>query len=132
MRVPSAGLLCLISLAALGCGRKEAPPPKKKVAVRRGHVETGEASYYAGKFHGRRTASGEVYSRRRLTAAHRTLPFGTLLRVTNLANGRKVVVRVNDRGPWKRGRIIDLSRAAAEELRMIRAGVARVRLEVLR
>jgi rare lipoprotein A len=128
---PILGLLALASVAA-GCGRKEAPPPRERVTVRRGHLETGEASHYADKFHGRRTASGERYSHRELTAAHRTLPFGTLVRVTNLDNGRSTVVRVNDRGPWKRGRIIDLSRAAARKLDMLRAGVARVRIEVLR
>jgi rare lipoprotein A len=81
---------------------------------------------------GRKTASGERYSHRKLTAAHRTLKFGTTVRVTRLDDGRSVVVRVNDRGPFTRGRIIDLSRAAAERLGMIRAGTARVRLELAR
>jgi rare lipoprotein A len=91
----------------------------------------GIASYYAAKFHGRRTASGEKFSQKVLTAAHLTLPFGTLLKVTNLRNMKSVVVRVNDRGPHVRGRIIDLSRAAAELLGITRSGVARVELEVL-
>lgn len=91
----------------------------------------GEASFYARMLEGRPTASGERYRGEELTAAHRTLPFGTLLRVTNLANGRTVVVRVNDRGPFHRSRILDLSRAAAEQLGMVRRGLARVRLEVL-
>ena len=99
---------------------------------RRGRViRTGGASYYAAKFNGRRTANGERYRPGRLTAAHRTLRFGTRVRVTNLRNGRSVVVRINDRGPFVRGRIIDLSRAAAQRIGMIRSGVARVRLEVL-
>ncbi|MFP4106468.1 MAG: septal ring lytic transglycosylase RlpA family protein [Phycisphaerae bacterium] len=94
-------------------------------------VHEGTASWYGPKFHGKKTASGEVFDQTALTAAHRTLPFGTRVRVTNLANGKSVVVRVNDRGPFVKGRIIDLSRAAAEEIGMIRSGTARVRLEVL-
>jgi rare lipoprotein A len=90
----------------------------------------GLASYYAREHDGRRTASGETYDMDAMTAAHRTLPFGTRLRVTNLENGRQVVVRVNDRGPFRRGRIIDVSRAAARELGLIGPGVARVRLDV--
>ena len=75
-----------------------------------GYTETGEASYYADRYHDRRTASGELYKTDSATAAHRTLPFGSLVRVTNLQNGKSVVVRINDRGPFVRGRIIDLSR----------------------
>ena len=89
----------------------------------------GLASYYADKFHGRSTASGERFDNGRLTAAHRTLPFGTKVRVTNLENGRSVTVRVNDRGPFVKGRIIDLSLAAARRIYMVRAGVVRVRVE---
>jgi rare lipoprotein A len=97
-----------------------------------GRSESGLASYYADKFHGRKTASGETFDQTKLTAAHRTLPFGTQVRVTNVSNGKFVAVRVNDRGPFIRGRVIDLSRAAAEKLGMVRAGVADVRVEVLR
>jgi rare lipoprotein A len=93
--------------------------------------EVGIASYYASKFEGRRTASGERYRAKELTAAHRTLPFGAVVRVTHLASGRSVEVRINDRGPFKKGRIVDLSRRAAEAIDLIRAGLARVRLEVL-
>lgn len=96
-----------------------------------GGVQTGQASYYADRFEGRRTASGEIFTQGKLTAAHLTLPFGTPVRVTNLGNGRVVVVRVNDRGPYVDGRIIDLSRRAAEELDFVRQGLAEVRLEVL-
>lgn len=95
-----------------------------------GH-ETGKASYYGDRHHGQQTASGERFDQRGLTAAHRTLPFGTRVRVINLDNGRSVVVRINDRGPFVRGRIIDLSRAAAERLDMLRAGVVPVRVERL-
>jgi rare lipoprotein A len=91
----------------------------------------GSASYYAAKFDGRRTASGERFDNDDMTAAHRTLPFGSLVRVTNPANGRSVVVRVNDRGPFTRGRLIDVSRAAAEELGMVARGHADVELALI-
>lgn len=91
----------------------------------------GFASFYGPEFHGRRTASGERYDEDELSAAHRTLPFGTRVRLTNLKNGRTVVVTITDRGPFRRGRIVDVSRRAARELGFLRAGVARVRLEVL-
>lgn len=91
----------------------------------------GSASYYASKFHGRRTASGEAFDNSAMTAAHRTLPFGSLVRVTNPATGRSVIVRINDRGPFSRGRLIDVSRAAAEELGMIARGHAMVELELI-
>lgn len=91
----------------------------------------GNASWYGPGFAGRRTASGEIFDPGQLTAAHRTLPFGTVLRVTHLANGLSVQVRINDRGPFKPDRVIDLSRAAAEEIDMVRSGLARVRIEPL-
>ena len=93
-------------------------------------VETGAASVYAGKFHGKRTANGERYNSQALTAAHPSLPFGSLVRVTSLANGKTVVVRVNDRGPFVQGRIIDLSRVAAQALRL--RGLVQVEIEQLR
>jgi rare lipoprotein A len=123
--------LPVLFLAAAGCGRREESAPRTVERPRFRAVE-GVASHYADKFVGRRTASGEVYSHRLLTAAHRSLPFGTLVLVTNLDNSRSVVVRINDRGPFARGRLIDLSRRAAEELAMIRRGTARVRLEPMR
>ena len=101
-------------------------------SLRAQQVQEGMASYYNDKFHGRKTASGEPYDKTRFTTAHRTLPFGTILRVTNLSNGRTVNVKVNDRGPHKPERIVDLSRAAAEQIDLVRAGVARVRVEVVR
>ncbi|MNZ65992.1 RlpA-like protein precursor [compost metagenome] len=93
--------------------------------------ETGEASFYGSRHIGKRTASGERYDPNALTAANRDLPFGTYVRVTNLDNSRSVVVRINDRGPFVRGRIIDVSRRAAEALGMIRSGVADVRVQSL-
>lgn len=95
------------------------------------HAATVHASWYGPGFHGRRTANGERYDMHGLTAAHKTLPFGTKVRVTNVANGKSVVVRINDRGPFVRGRTIDLSRGAAQAVGMLGAGVAQVRLEVL-
>ena len=90
-----------------------------------------EASYYADKFHGRKTASGEVFNMYSMTCAHKTLPFGTVLRVTNLGNSKTVDVRVNDRGPFVKGREIDLSKAAAQKLDMIKSGTARVKIEIV-
>ena len=96
-----------------------------------GLVFRGKASYYHDKFEGRTTASGEIFSNSKMTAAHKTIAFGTRIRVTNLNNGRQVVVVINDRGPFIEGRVIDLSRAAAEALDMIRAGVVDVECEIL-
>lgn len=94
-------------------------------------LRSGRASYYADKFHGRRTASGEVFLQTAMTAAHRDLPMGTMLRVTHESSGRSVIVRVNDRGPFAGNRVIDLSKAAARELGMLNAGIADVTLELL-
>jgi rare lipoprotein A len=93
---------------------------------------SGHASYYGNELAGRRTASGEMFNPSDFTAAHRTVAFGTRVRVTHLGNGREVIVRVNDRGPWGRGRIIDLSYAAAKELGMHRSGTAQVKLTLMR
>lgn len=103
------------------------PTPTGKVLL----TLEGVASYYADQYHGRLTSNGETYDMNDLTAAHRTFPFGSKVRVTNLENKKNVVVRINDRGPFVEGRIIDLSLAAAKELDLVRPGTARVRLEVL-
>lgn len=92
---------------------------------------TGTASWYGGQFHGRQTANGEKYDMNSLTAAHKTLPFGTKVRVTNRANGKSVVVRVNDRGPYAGDRILDLSRGAAAKVGMLRSGIAKVQVDIL-
>ena len=94
-------------------------------------LERGQASWYGPRFHGRRTASGERYDQHALTAAHKTLPFGTMVRVRSLATGKEVDVRVTDRGPFVRGRIIDVSRAAAEALGMMGLGVKQVSLHIV-
>jgi len=91
----------------------------------------GVASYYGGKFHGRKTASGERFNKWAMTAAHKTRPLGTKVRVTNLRNGESVEVKINDRGPYIKGRVIDLSRGAAEEIGMVHAGTAKVKVEVI-
>ncbi len=118
---------------------KHGNPPFYDVGGRRyvvlpsavGYVEQGVASWYGPDFHGGRTSTGETYDMHAMTGAHPTLPLPTWVRVTNLENGKSVVVRLNDRGPFARGRIIDLSRAAAEALDMVRAGTARVEVQSL-
>lgn len=97
-----------------------------------GNVQTGKASWYGGEYHGRATASGETFDQWAMTAAHRDLAFNTVVLVKNLNNGKTAKVRINDRGPFVRGRIIDLSRGAAEKVDMIRDGVVPVRVEILR
>lgn len=94
-------------------------------------TETGIASYYGTKYHGRPTASGEVFNMHELTAAHPRLSFGTRVKVTHLANHKSVTVRINDRGPFVKGRVIDLSQAAANELQMVNSGLAAVKLEIV-
>ena len=91
--------------------------------------QTGKASYYANNFNGRKTASGETFRNSKLTAAHKTLPFGTKVKVTNLKNGKSVKVRINDRGPFVTGRIIDLSKKAAKKIDMVDEGVGNVKIK---
>ena len=93
--------------------------------------QIGVASWYGTKFHGRRTSSGEIFDMNKLTAAHNELPLGTRVRVTNLKNQKSVIVRINDRGPFVRGRVIDLSYAAAKKIGMVKDGVVKVRIEVV-
>ncbi len=140
----------LLGMLLFGCAPKAPPPlapkPRPKATQRpyringktyyplpsaQGYVEVGYASWYGPKFHGRPTASGEPYNMYAFTAAHKLLPLGTYVLVTNLENGRQVVVRINDRGPFVKDRIIDLSYAAAKALGMVQKGVARVRLVAL-
>lgn len=109
--------------------KAEPPQPPVPAVV---SVITGQASWYGPGFFGNRTASGEVFRPGTLTAAHRTLPFGTRVRVTNLWNGRSAVVRINDRGPFHGSRVIDLAHGAANQLGLVSSGVAKVKLEVLR
>ncbi|WP_223527626.1 septal ring lytic transglycosylase RlpA family protein [Pseudomonas sp. BF-B-26] len=113
----------LLSLLA-GCASNDVIDPH-------GYDKTGIASYYGAKHQGKRTASGERFNKNALTAAHRQLPFGTRVKVTNLNNDKSCVVRINDRGPHTRGRLIDVSHEAAEQLGMLRSGTARVRVQAL-
>jgi rare lipoprotein A len=116
-RLLAFSLLALPILAQAGDARK--------------HIGEGMASYYGNEFAGSRTANGERFDPAGMTAAHRSLAFHSRVAVTNLSNGKEVVVRINDRGPWGKGRIIDISHAAAREIGMHRSGTARVRLELL-
>lgn len=125
--VVTGAALLFVALVLAGCGGGSG-----ELRTEPGSIQEGLASYYAHKFHGRQTASGEIYDENRMTAAHKTLAFGTTVRVTDVTTGKAVVVVINDRGPFVEGRIIDLSYEAAGELGMINAGVVKVRVEVLR
>jgi rare lipoprotein A len=127
-----AALALTLALAMLiaGCAKKK-PAARTPAPPRVGQTETGIASWYGHPYHGRRAANGETYDMEKLTAAHRTLPFNTWVRVENLTNGRTVQVRITDRGPFIDGRIIDLSRAAARQIEMIGPGIVNVRVTVL-
>src|SRR6266567_9108410 len=127
-------VLAFAAVILCGCAHKKharipVPPP---AAVQVGQAETGLASWYGHPYHGRQAANGEIYDMEKLTAAHRTLPFNTWVRVHDLDNSKTVEVRINDRGPFVDGRIIDLSRAAARQIAMLGPGSARVRIEVIR
>lgn len=115
-----------LALMVVGCASSR---PGRSVSS--STIETGVASYYHDRLHGRTTASGEVYDREALTAAHRSLPFGTTVLVRNLGNGKTARVRINDRGPFVDGRILDVSRRAAEVLGFVADGLARVSVEVV-
>ena len=125
--------LTIVAMGLAGCGSSSPrfTSREKESAPGDSHQLSGVASYYADEFHGRKTANGEVYDMYQMTAAHRTLPFNTLVRVYNLDNGRTVTVRINDRGPFKDNRVIDLSLGAARKIGLIANGTAPVRLEIL-
>jgi len=127
-------LLAALLVFTVACGRhttaRVPPPPSKPAPI--GWTETGVASWYGAPYDGRPAASGEIFDTHKLTAAHRTLPFDTWVEVTNLQNGRQVKVRINDRGPFIDGRIIDLSFAAAYTIEMVGPGTAKVKLKVIK
>ena len=127
-RLAIVAIVVLLAFAVAGCGRKKyrtAAPPRV------GMTETGVASWYGHPYHGRQAANGEIYDMEKLTAAHRTLPFETWVRVQNLTNNKTVDVRIQDRGPFIDNRIIDLSKAAARDIDLIGPGIARVKLTVI-
>jgi rare lipoprotein A len=128
----SLSLSLLVSGCASSLSRRPTQPLGSAPIPARPHPQQfGVASWYGPGFHGQPTASGEIYNQNALTAAHPTLPLGTRVEVTNLANGKSVQVRINDRGPFVRGRKIDLSRGAARKLGMVEPGVGRVRIKPL-
>lgn len=126
--------LLLALLLASGCTKKRVrvslPPAMKSVKI--GYTEDGVASWYGHPYHGRRTSNGEVYNMNELTAAHKSLPFGVWVEVKNKKNNQSVLVRINDRGPFVDGRIIDISKAAADKIDMVRMGIAPVKIKVVR
>lgn len=128
MRIRLIALLAVLAFTACATSAQESGRSGTQTAL---YSQVGVASWYGGKFHGRKTASGQVYDMNRMTAAHRTLPFGTKVEVTNLRNGRSVVVTINDRGPFIKGRIIDVSRRAAGKLGFRNQGVAKVRVRAV-
>jgi len=139
-RIKISHLLCiLLCVSIMGCAshpRYRSKPIKDKpsktaAAPKYRSSQIGYTSYYAHKFHGRPTASGEIYDMNGLSAAHRELPLGTIIRVTHLSNGKSIIVKVNDRGPFVDGRILDLSLGAAKKLDMVNEGVARVKIEIV-
>jgi len=136
-RVPIPTLLIIVFFLLTACspGRRvvyerRTPPPEKR-EIRKGEVQYGVASWYGADFHGKSTSSGEVYDMYQLTCAHQTLPLGTMVMVTNVENGRSLELKVNDRGPFVKERIIDVSYAAAQMLGMWEKGTASVKVEVI-
>ena len=127
----------LFSIVISGCGRKKIHVGTSESLGPQGssfplEEKVGQASWYGDPYHGRRTSNGETYNKFTMTAAHRTLPFDTMVKVNNLENGKNVTVRINDRGPFVKDRIIDLSYVAAREIEMLKSGTARVSLDILK
>ncbi|ALR15650.1 hypothetical protein M272_02360 [Vibrio natriegens NBRC 15636 = ATCC 14048 = DSM 759] len=123
--------VALILNLLVGCSSASAISQDKTKSYSRSHQLTGKASWYSQKFHGKRTASGERYNKGAYTAAHKSLPFGTIVRVTNTANAKKVDVKINDRGPFVKGRVIDLSQEAFEQIGSIKKGVVPIKIEII-
>jgi len=123
--------LLLLSLSLVGCASSGSQTSSANTKRWIGHTETGQASYYNQKYHGRKTASGERMDQGAKTAAHRTLPFGSRVKVTHAKTGKSVVVRINDRGPFVRGRVIDLSKSAFKAIGDLEAGLIPVKIQVI-
>ncbi len=116
-------IILFFSIIIIGCNRKTIPGNGKF------YSEVGYASYYSDKFNGKPTSNGEIFKQKKLTAAHKQIAFGTLVKVTNLSNNKSVIVKINDRGPFIKGRIIDLSKSAAQKIDLLNAGIAKVKIE---
>lgn len=125
-------ILLFIILTTLSACSQTSPVSNPTLSRSTGNYETGKASYYANKYQGRQTANGERFNQNARTAAHKTLKFGTWVKVTNVKNGKSIVVRINDRGPFVRGRIIDLSKSSFRAIANPRVGVVKVVVEILR
>jgi len=123
--------IALVLTFLAGCSSTASVDNAKTSSYARSHELVGQASWYGSKYHGKRTASGERYNMRAYTAAHKTLPFGTIVRVTNTNNGKSVDVKINDRGPFVKGRVIDLSRKSFEQIGNINAGTLPVKIDVI-
>jgi rare lipoprotein A len=121
----------LIFMILAGCTSTSAVGGSKTKDYAKSHALSGQASWYGDKFHGKLTASGETYNKNAYTAAHKTLPFGTIVRVTNTANNKSVDVKINDRGPYVKGRVIDLSHKAFSQIGDVKKGVAPVKIEII-
>ncbi|MEZ8284751.1 septal ring lytic transglycosylase RlpA family protein [Vibrio splendidus] len=121
----------LILMILAGCTSTSAVGGSKTKDYAKSHALSGQASWYGDKFHGKLTASGETYNKNAYTAAHKTLPFGTIVRVTNTANDKSVDVKINDRGPYVKGRVIDLSHKAFSQVGDVKKGVAPVKIEII-
>lgn len=130
-QIAAAALFFAALIGSSACAKKKHVSVRATTPAPTRTTETGIASWYGYPYHGRHAANGEIYDMEKLTAAHRTLPFGTWVRVTNLTNSKTVDVRITDRGPFIDGRIIDLSKAAAREIDMIGPGLARVRVDII-
>ncbi len=129
LRVIGASLV--LTVLCVGCVSSPRFTMAKPAVIESSYTEEGVASYYAEEFHGRTTSNGEQYDMNAMTAAHRTLPFGTKVKVTNRENGKSVIVRINDRGPFKDDRLIDLSYAAAKKIELVGSGTAAVKIELI-
>lgn len=127
MRLLASGFLFFLIVSFSSLKAQDTTKTKKKVS----RVQYGTASFYNNKFNGRKTANGEIFSQKKMTAAHNTLPLGTYIRVTNLRNKKSVIVKVNDRLHARNKRLIDLTRAAAQQLGFIKSGLTRVKIEIL-
>ncbi len=131
MRIQTLSIAACCAMLLAGCASSTSIDSGKTRTYATSHELVGQASWYGSKYHGRLTASGERYNMRAYTAAHKTLPFGTIVRVTNTQNNKSVDVKINDRGPFVKGRVIDLSRKSFDKIGDIKGGLVPVRIEIV-